>query len=65
MRRLWAAGLFGAGYEGEHGSLGVLAGDDPSAAGDLHGAVHDFAAARFYTLDGCANGIDAEVECPA
>ena len=39
----------------EHGSERVLTVDDPAAAGYLHGAVEDFAAAGFNALDGCFN----------
>ena len=44
---------FLAADEREHGSLRVLALDDPAAAGYLHGAIDDLAAAGFDSLDGC------------
>jgi peptidoglycan/LPS O-acetylase OafA/YrhL len=50
--------------EREHGTLRVLALDNPATAGYLHRAVCDLPAAGFDTFDGCFDGIDIEVEGP-
>src|SRR5438270_3402961 len=57
--------LFLVADQREHRSLRVLALDDPTAAGYLHGTIDDLAAAGFDTLDGRADGVDVEVKVPA
>ena len=58
-------GLFLVAYEREHGSLRVLAVDDPASAGHLHRTVQDLPAAGFNAFDGCFDRVDVEVEVPA
>ena len=57
--------LFLTANEREHGSLRVLAVDDPATARYLHWTIQDLAAAGLDTFDGCADRVDVEVEVPA
>src|SRR5258708_1456903 len=56
--------LFLVTDEREHGSLRVLAIDDPAPAGHLHRAVQDLPAAGFNTFDGRSDRVNVEVEVP-
>ena len=51
--------------EREHGSLGVLAIDDPTSSGYLHRAVQDLPSSGLDTFDGCADRVDVKIEHPA
>jgi hypothetical protein len=53
-----------AANEGKHGTLRVLALDNPATAGHLHRTINDLPATRFNAFDSSLDGIDVEVEVP-